>query len=87
MRQWAENHDKSDDFRFAIVWRVFAGGAALFIALTSWSLKTQYDTLQAQLTQARETQTVVQQTGAQVVNQVRAMAAKPQTQPQTQPGD
>jgi len=63
VKQWAADHDAKDNFRFAIVWRVFAVGGAAVLAVLGWSLKSQYDTAYA-------TQQSVQQMGSAIVQEL-----------------
>ena len=55
IEQWAEDHDRRDNERFATmaasvtnIWRVLAFVGITFVAITGWSLKTQYDQLAGQ---------------------------------------
>ena len=64
VRQWAEDHDAKDNFRFAIVWRVFGVVGTVLIAVLGWSLKAQYD-------DAHATQQLVQATSQAIVQELR----------------
>lgn len=44
-REWALGHEKLDNARFTLVFRVLTLICTVFVALASWSLKTQYEAM------------------------------------------
>lgn len=77
MRQWAEAHDLKDDARFGIIWKVAGAGLTLLVALTGWSLKNQYDSMNAQLAALQETRAAIVTSGQQTRQQVQDSAGQP----------
>lgn len=69
MKQWAESHEQRDDERFRAINAILAAVGIAFLAVTGWSLKTQYDSMQKQVEMAN-TQLAAIQT---VQRQVEAM--------------
>lgn len=59
VRQWAEDHDQKDDFRFGIVWKVFGAVATILLAVLGWSLKAQYDNAYTMQQSVRDMQTAI----------------------------
>lgn len=72
MRQWAEAHDKADNARFGRINGIFGIALAVLIGLTGWSLKQQYDGMQAQLVALQEAKTSVNATVVASGQQTRA---------------
>lgn len=77
MRQWAEAHDKADDARFGMIWKVAGAGLMLLVALTGWSLKNQYDGMSAQLAALQETKDAIVASGQATRAQVQESAQPP----------
>lgn len=43
--QWAIDHEKRDDERFGMVFRILGAAGLALVSLLVWSLKTQYDSM------------------------------------------
>lgn len=93
-RQWAEDHDRRDEERFAAmtsststqietlaksqtsIWRILAFVGVTFVALTSWSLRNQYETMAAGQRHAQEQLNAIYAVSGQVAH-VQATVPNP----------
>lgn len=78
MKQWAESHEQLDQTRFSTIHatlRLIIGvlGLALtvLLAITGWSLKTNYDTQATAIAEAQETRHTVTQSSQAVIQSVQ----------------
>lgn len=66
MRQWAENHDKQDDARFASIFRILGVAGVALLSVTGWSLVAQYDGMKKQVETAQVQLLAIQQVRTEI---------------------
>lgn len=77
MRQWAEDHDRRDNERFGAIFKILAVSGAALLAVTGWSLKTQYESMQKQVETAQTQMQAIAQVRQDVWAAARAELPKP----------